>query len=91
MSNRDKIFDKLESLGDSMLLLEICNARVEERTKSIDSRMERIDHSLYGNGQPGIMQRVDKLESLASITLGVFTWFLAPGAVLSGILYFLWR
>ena len=43
--------------------------RIDERTNRMDKRLEvmenvstRHDHSLYGNGRPGLCQRVDQME-----------------------------
>ena len=36
--------------------------RLDERTKKIKDDLEDDYHALYGNGKPGLLERVQKLE-----------------------------
>jgi len=36
--------------------------RLDERTKKIKDDLETDFHALYGNGKPGLVERVQKLE-----------------------------
>ena len=37
-------------------------AAVEQQMKTIFSKLEKIDHTLNGNGQPGLVEKVARLE-----------------------------
>ena len=36
--------------------------RIDERLKTIDERLDGGERTLYGNGKPGLVERVQKLE-----------------------------
>ena len=37
--------------------------RIDERLKTIDERLDNSERTLYGNGHPGLVERVQKLEN----------------------------
>ena len=37
-------------------------ATIEQQMKTIFNKLEKIDHTLNGNGQPGIVEKVARLE-----------------------------
>jgi hypothetical protein len=55
----------------------------DERLGRIDERLERLEHELLGNGQPGVVQRIEarlrSLEGWRSMLLGA--WFLLTSVV----------
>jgi hypothetical protein len=44
------------------------NARIAEQLDRIEGRVEKIDNTIHGNGQPGLKTVVDRHEQ----TLGIF-------------------
>jgi 3-phenylpropionate/cinnamic acid dioxygenase small subunit len=38
-------------------------ARIDERTKSMEEKISRMDKVIYGNGKEGLCDRVDKIET----------------------------
>ena len=38
-------------------------ARIDERTKSMEEKIIRIDKVIYGNGKEGLCDRVDNMET----------------------------
>jgi hypothetical protein len=53
---------------------------MKETLGRLDERTERIMRLLEGNGTPGLVQRVDELESLADKAKGLL-WFSGAGGV----------
>lgn len=43
----------------------------DEMLRVVYDRTERFEHALFGNGQPGLLDRVSRIETQASIT----RWF----------------
>lgn len=56
-------------LGDRELLV-----RIDERVSSIDTRVEKLEKAINGNGRPGIITRLAKVEArlviISTIVLG---------------------
>lgn len=43
-------------------MLSVTLATLSEQIKSLDEKVERIDHTIRGNGNPGLATRIDRLE-----------------------------
>jgi hypothetical protein len=54
----------------------ICNkeadiATIKSDVSHIKGTMDRLDHAILGNGQPGLMTRAAKLEQIAAVLIWV--------------------
>ena len=57
-------------MADNAIAMEICRERMDSldksingRMDSIDERMERFDHQINGNAQPGVVQQISKIAA----------------------------
>lgn len=57
-------------------------ARLDERTESMCERIEKMDHTLHGNGKEGLVVRVDRLEQGEARRTKLF-WILVTAVVVS--------
>ena len=44
-------------------------ASIREQLTSVFNAIEKVDHALNGNGQPGLVERVCKLEARTSVAV----------------------
>lgn len=74
---------------------EICNgqfkaihARIDKSDKVTHEKLTKLDNAIRGNGKPGIMTRLDRIEQ-AKILRSKLAWFFAGtvGAFLVRVLY----
>lgn len=47
---------------DAVIDISASSARMEQKIDTMAANQERIMHLLYGNGEPGLKGRVDRLE-----------------------------
>ena len=45
--------------------------RIEERTKSIQDNLSDLKGTVYGNGKPGLKDRVQRIENIWTVIYGV--------------------
>lgn len=45
--------------------------RIEERTKSIQDNLSELKGTVYGNGKPGLKERVQRIENVWTVIYGV--------------------
>lgn len=58
---------------------------VLHRLDTLDSRLDRIEHVLVGNGDPGLKGRVDRLEQAHASQSGrSTTWYAALVSAVTG-------
>lgn len=43
-------------------MLSVTLATLSEQIKALDEKIERMDHTIRGNGNPGLATRIDRLE-----------------------------
>ena len=61
------------------------NAQLDRIEQKLDDRLEKFEKTLYGNGKPGLCEKVTRLED----TIRVTQWFVGIGATLvAGIVGF---
>lgn len=49
-------------LNEQLADINIKQARVEERLTVMDEKLDKLIHSVEGNGRPGLLLRVDRVE-----------------------------
>lgn len=62
------------ALTDQLADIVIKQARMEERLNSMDEKLDKLVHAMEGNGRPGLLIRVDRVEQrwkIVSWVLGV--------------------
>ncbi len=72
----------------------ICNkeadiATIKGDVAHIKITMDRLDHAILGNGQPGLMTRAAKLEQIAAILIWVST--AVTGTLIGLIVTAIWK
>lgn len=67
-------------LDKRLTLLEQGQARLEERLAALSGDMGEVKRALIGNGQPGALHRLTKVESTTKVLWGVVST-LGAGAV----------
>lgn len=77
-------------LDKRLTLLEQGQARLEERLAALSQDMGEVKKALVGNGQPGALQRLTKVESTVKVVWGVLGT-LGAGAVTFAGRYLLLR
>jgi len=61
------------ALNEQLADINIKQAKVEERLKVMDEKLDKLIHSVEGNGRPGLIIRVDRVEQRWK----VIAWVLA--------------
>jgi len=62
------------ALNDQLADINVKQARVEERLTVMDEKLDKLIHAVEGNGKPGLLIRVDRVEQrwkLVAWVLGV--------------------
>lgn len=80
-------------MGQKKLIREIHEKvlTMEPRLSEVRLQLDELNHRVLGNGHPGLLQRVERLETSGGLLSSIFVWVVAPGSVLSLIAYFLLR
>lgn len=56
----------MEALETEIVEIKVLLGRIDERLKTMEESLKSTEKTLYGNGQPGIVNRVTKLEVKSS-------------------------
>lgn len=56
----------MEKIEDEIVEMKVMLARIEERLVKIQDDLDRDFKTLYGNGKPGVLERITKLEERQS-------------------------
>lgn len=59
------------ALQQQLADINIKQARVEERLTVMDEKLDKLIHSVEGNGRPGLLIRVDRVEQKWKIVVWV--------------------
>lgn len=72
----------------------ICNkeadiAVIKTKVDKIDTTLDRLDHAILGNGQPGLLTRMAKMEQIAAILIWVST--AVTGTLITIVVTAIWK
>ena len=73
-----------KELIDKVHEIDKYNAATAEILKSMDEKLDGLCETLVGNGKPGLVMRVDRLETFRRIST-TFIWTVITAVVGSGI------
>ena len=59
-----------QEIEEILVNLTKTHEKLDNFIKVIEKRMDKLDHVLFGNGRPGLISRLDKLEG----GIGLFKW-----------------
>lgn len=58
---------------------------------TLQTSVDRISRALFGNGEPGVIGRVDRLEQERKRVIGAIKWIVAAAIGIAGVVVAVWK
>lgn len=83
----------LDRLSEKVVQLSEDNATIKSEIRHLTTNVDKVVHSIVGNGQPGLSLRMDRLEQRQKVREKVVWWFTTTigSIVLGGLGTIIWN